>query len=151
MITVWDPRHVPWNICSDLVSSNNPPKKAIVNAEDVRIVQEEDQRAKEGQCGVPFNISDDPEFETVVNLLNYVGDGKYTTCGEVAGVAREQGYPEPCLLRFPTIYTGMQSWDDLRADLNKSAEKQGFQFTVHKSKHTEQATVWTLSCTRHRI
>jgi hypothetical protein len=33
------------------------------------------------------------------------------------------GYPEPCLLRLPSIYTGMQSWDVLRADLEKSAEK----------------------------
>jgi hypothetical protein len=87
-----------------------------MNAEDVRILQEEEKRAKEWQCEVPFNISDDPEFETVINLLDYVGDGKYTTCGEVAGVPREQGYPGPCLLRCPTIYTGRQSWDDLRAD-----------------------------------
>jgi hypothetical protein len=33
-----------------------------MNAEDVRIVQEEEKRAKEWQCEVPFNISDDPEF-----------------------------------------------------------------------------------------
>jgi hypothetical protein len=90
-------------------------------------------------------------------LLDYIGDGKYTTCGEVAdvagvaGMAREQGYSDPCLLRFPTIYTGRQSWDDLRTDLNKAAEKQGFQFTVCKSKHMDQATVWTLSCRRHII
>jgi hypothetical protein len=83
--------------------------------------------------------------------MDYVGDGKYTTCGEVAGVAREQGYPEPCLLRFPTNYTGRQSWDDLRVDLNKAAKKQGFQFTVHKSKYMAQATVWALSCTCHRM
>jgi hypothetical protein len=67
----------------------------------------------------------------------------------VAGVTRHQGYPEPCLLLFPTIYTGRQSWDDLCADLNKAAEMHGFQFTVHISKHTAQATVWTLSCTHH--
>jgi hypothetical protein len=35
--------------------------------------------------------------------------------------------------------------------MNKAAEKQGFQFTVRKSKLTDQATVWRLSCTRHRI
>jgi hypothetical protein len=44
-----------------------------------------------------------------------------------------------------------QSWYDLRADLNKVAEKQGFQFTIHNTKHTPQATAWTLSCTRHRM
>jgi hypothetical protein len=54
-------------------------------------------------------------------------------------------------LRFPTIYTGRQSWDDIRADLNKVAEKQGFQLTVHNTKHIAQATSWTLSCTRHRM
>jgi hypothetical protein len=70
---------------------------------------------------------------------------KYTTRGEVAGVAREHGYPERYLLWFMTIHTGRQSWDDLRADLEKAAEKQGFQFTVHKSNHTAQATVWALS------
>jgi hypothetical protein len=69
----------------------------------------------------------------------------------MAGVTREQGYPRSCLLRFPKIYTGRQSWDDLRADLNKAVEKQGFQFTVRKSKHTAQATVCILSCTRHRM
>jgi hypothetical protein len=97
-----------------------------MNAEDVRVVQEEEKGAKEWQYQLPFNISDNPEFESVVNLLDYVGDGKHTTCGEVAGIARQLDYPEPCLLRFPTIYTGRQSWDDLRADLNKVAEKQGF-------------------------
>jgi hypothetical protein len=69
----------------------------------------------------------------------------------VVGISRQLDYPEPCLLRFPTIYTGRQSWDDLRADLNKVAEKQGFQFTVRNKKHTAQATAWTLSCTRHRM
>jgi hypothetical protein len=62
-------------------------------------------------------------------VVDYVGVGKYTCCGEVAGIARQSDYPEPCLLRRPTIYTGRQSWDDLRADLNKVAVKQGFQFT----------------------
>jgi hypothetical protein len=70
---------------------------------------------------------------------------------KVAGISRQSDYPNPCLLRFPTIYTGRQSWDDLRADLNKVAEKQGFQFTVRNKKHTSQATAWTLSCTRHRM
>jgi hypothetical protein len=72
-------------------------------------------------------------------------------CGEVAGIARPSDFPEPCLLRFPTIYTGRQSWDDLRADLNKVAEKQSFQFTVRNKKHTAQAIAWTLSYTRHRM
>jgi hypothetical protein len=58
-------------------------------------------------------------------LVDYVGDGKDTTCGELAGIARQLDYPEPCLLRFLKIYTGRQSWDDLRADLNKVAEKKG--------------------------
>jgi uncharacterized protein YlbG (UPF0298 family) len=80
-----------------------------------------------------------------------MGVGKYTCCGKVAGIARQSDYPEPCLLRFLTIYTGKQSWDDLRADLNKVAEKQGFQFTVRNTKHTAQATAWTLSGTRHRM
>jgi hypothetical protein len=76
---------------------------------------------KNGRVRFPsFNISDNPEFETVVNLLDYVGDRYYTTCGDVAGVARQQGYPGPCVLRFPTIYTGRQSWDDPCADLNKN-------------------------------
>jgi hypothetical protein len=82
-------------------------------------------------------------------LLDYVCDGRYKTCGNVAGVARQQGYLYPWLLRFQTIYTGRQSWDDLRADLNNAAEKQGFQLTVSKSKHAAQATVWKLSCTHH--
>jgi hypothetical protein len=122
-----------------------------MNADDVRLVQEEEKRAKEWKCQLPFNISDNPEFDSIVNLVNYIGVGKYTCCGEVAGIARHSDYPEPCLLRFPTIYTGRQSWDDLRADLNKVAEKQGFQFTVRNTKHTSQATAWTLFCTRHRM
>jgi hypothetical protein len=122
-----------------------------MNAEDVQLVQEEEKRAKEWKCRLPFNISNNPEFESVVNLMDYVGVGKYTCCGEVAGIARQPDYPEPCLLRFPTIYTGRQSWDDLRADLNKVAEKQVFQFTVRNTEHTTQATPWTLSCTRHRM
>jgi hypothetical protein len=69
----------------------------------------------------------------------------------VAGIARQSDYPEPCLLRFPTIYNGRQSWDDLRADLNKVAEKQGFQFTVRNTKYKSQAMVWTLSCAHHRM
>jgi hypothetical protein len=69
----------------------------------------------------------------------------------VAGISRHLDYPDPCLLRFPTIYTGRQSWDDLRADLNKFAEKQGFQFTVRNTKHTAQSTAWALSCIRHRM
>jgi hypothetical protein len=70
--------------------------------------------------------------------------------GNINAVAKRSDYPEPCLLRFPTIYTGRQSWDDLCADLNKVAEMQGFQFTVHNTKHTAQATAfWTRSCTRH--
>jgi hypothetical protein len=103
------------------------------------------------RCQLPFNISDNLMFEFVVNLVDYVGVGKYTCCGEVAGIARQSDYPEPCLLRFPTIYTGRQSLDDLRADLNKVAEKQGFQFTVRNTKHRARATEWTLSCTRHRM
>jgi uncharacterized protein YlbG (UPF0298 family) len=72
-------------------------------------------------------------------------------CGEVAGIAIQSDYPEPCLSRFLTIYTGRKSWDDLRADLHKVAEKQGFQFNVRNTKHTAQATAWTLSCKRHRM
>jgi hypothetical protein len=124
-------------------------KPVTMNAEDVRLVQEEEKQAKEWKF--PFNISDNPEFELVVNLVDYLGDRKYTCCGEVEGIARHSDYPKPCLLRFPTIYTGMQSWDDLHADLNKVDEKQCFQFTVRNTKHTAQATAWTLSCTRHRM
>jgi hypothetical protein len=69
----------------------------------------------------------------------------------VAGIARQSDYPDPRLLRFPTIYTGKQSWNDLRADLKKVAEKQGFQFTVRNTKYTAHATALTLSCTRHRM
>jgi hypothetical protein len=122
-----------------------------MNADDVRLVQEEEKRATEWKCQLPFNISDNPEFDSVVNLVDYIGVGKYTCCVEVAGIDRRSNYPEPCLLRFPTIYTGRQLWDDLRADLNKVAEKQGFQFTVHNTKYTAQATAWTLSCTRHQM
>jgi hypothetical protein len=122
-----------------------------MNAKYIRLIQEEEKRAKEWKCQLPFNISDNPEFESVVNLVDYVGVGKYTCCGEVAGIARQSEYTEPCLLRFSAIYTGKQSWDDLRADLNKVAEKQGFQFTVRNTKHTAQATAWTLSCTLHQM
>jgi hypothetical protein len=45
-------------------------------------------RRKRNECQLPFNIIDNPELESVVNLLAYVGDGKYTACGEVAGVYR---------------------------------------------------------------
>jgi hypothetical protein len=58
-------------------------------------------------------------------VVDNVEDGKYTCYGEVEGIARQSDYPEPCLLRFPKIYTGRQSWDDLCVDLNKVAEKQG--------------------------
>jgi hypothetical protein len=122
-----------------------------MTTEDVRVVQEEEKQAKEWKCQLPFNISDNPEFEYVVNLLDYVGDGKYTACGEVTGITRQLDYPESRLLRFPVIYTGGQSWDDLRTDLSKVAKNQGFQFTVHNTKHTAQATAWILSCTRHRV
>jgi hypothetical protein len=122
-----------------------------MNAKDVRLVQEEEKQAKEWKYQLPFNISDNPEFLSVVNLVSYVGAGNYTCCGEVAGISRQSDYPEPCLLMFPTIYTGRKSWDDLRADLNKVAEKQGFHFTVRNTKHTTQSTSWTLSCTRHQM
>jgi hypothetical protein len=122
-----------------------------MNAKDVRLVQEEEKRAKEWKCQLPFNSSDNPEFESVVNLVDYFGVGKYTCCGKVAGMARQSDYPELCILRFPTIYTGKQSWDDLRADLNKVAEKQGFQFTVRNIKHTAQATACTLKCTTQSL
>jgi hypothetical protein len=121
-----------------------------MKANDVRLVHEEEKQAKEWKCQLHFNISNNPEFQAVVNLVDYVGDGKYTCCGEVVGIAR-QYYPEPCLLRFPTIYTGRQSWDDLHAGLNKIAEKQGIKFTSRNTKHTAQATSWTLSCTQHRL
>jgi hypothetical protein len=122
-----------------------------VNAEDIRIFQEEVKRAKEWPCELPFNISHNPGFTTISNLLDFVGEGKFTICGYVDGVARQQGYHEPCMLRFPYSYTGKQSWDDLRADLNKSAEKQGFQVTVRNTANSAQATAWTISCTRNRI
>jgi hypothetical protein len=40
-----------------------------MNAEDVRVIQEEEKPAKEWKCQLPFNISDNPEFEYVFNLL----------------------------------------------------------------------------------
>jgi hypothetical protein len=70
-------------------------KPSIVNAENVRLIQEEEKRAKEWKCQLPFNISDNPEFDAVVNLLDYIGVGKYTCCGEVAGIARQSDYPDP--------------------------------------------------------
>jgi hypothetical protein len=76
-----------------------------MNAEDVRVIQEEETRAKEWKCQLPFKISDNPEFLSVLNLLDCVGDGKYTTCVEVAGISSQLDYPEPCVLQFPTIYT----------------------------------------------
>jgi hypothetical protein len=108
------------------------------------------RRKRNERCELPFNISNSPEFKTIVNLLTYVGEGKFATCGHVAGLALQQGCPEPCMLQFPLIYTGRQSWDDLCADLNKSAEKQGFQFTVCKTANSTQA-VWTLSCNHNRM
>jgi hypothetical protein len=45
-----------------------------VNAEDVRIVQEEEKRGKQWQFELPFNIGNTPEFKTIVNLLDCVGD-----------------------------------------------------------------------------
>jgi hypothetical protein len=116
-----------------------------MNAEDVRIVQEEEKRAKEWQCELPFNISDNPEFERFVNLLDYVDKGKISICGHMDRVTRQQGDPVPCMLRFPSIYTGRQSLDDLLADLNKSDEKQGFQFTVRNAANLVQTMVCTLS------
>jgi hypothetical protein len=56
-------------------------------------MQEEEKQAKEWQCEFPLNISDNPEFKAVVNLLDYGGDGKHKTCGRMAGVTRQQGYP----------------------------------------------------------
>jgi hypothetical protein len=126
-------------------------KPSTMNVDDVRLVQEEEKRAKEWKCQLPFNISDNPELDSVVNLVDYIGVGKYICCGKVAEIDRQSDYLEPCLLRFPTIYTGRQSCDDLRAGLNKVAEKQGFQFTVRNTKHTSQAIACTLSCTRHQI
>jgi hypothetical protein len=110
-----------------------------MKTENVQIVQEEEKWAKEWQCELPFNISDNSEFETIVNVLNYVDEGKFAVCGHVVGVTRQQGYPEPCMLRFPSIYTGRQSWDDLCANLKKSDEKQGFQFIVHNTANSAQA------------
>jgi hypothetical protein len=49
-----------------------------MNADDVRLVQEEEKRAKEWKCQLPFNIINNPEFESVINLVDYVGDGKFT-------------------------------------------------------------------------
>jgi uncharacterized protein YlbG (UPF0298 family) len=120
-----------------------------MNAKDVQIVQEEEKRSKEWPCELPFNIIDDPEFETIVNLFDFVGEGKFTTCGYVIGVARQQGDTEPCMLRFSSIYTGRQSWNNLRAELNKSAKKRGFLFTVRNTANSAQAMVWTLSCTHN--
>jgi hypothetical protein len=77
-----------------------------MDAEDVRLIKEEEKRAKEWKCQLPFNISDNTESESVVNLVDYIGVGKYICCGKVAGISRQSDYPEPCLLRFPTIYTG---------------------------------------------
>jgi hypothetical protein len=34
-------------------------------------------------------------------LLDYVGEGKYTTCGEVAGISRQLDYPGPCVVAVP--------------------------------------------------
>jgi hypothetical protein len=48
-------------------------------------------------------------------------------------------------------YTGRQSWDDLRVHLNKSAEKQGFQFIVCNTANLAQSMVWTLCCTLNRM
>jgi hypothetical protein len=62
-----------------------------MNAEDVIIIQDEEKRATEWQGELPFNIIDN---------FNYVGAGKFATCGHVAGVARQQGCPEPCMLGF---------------------------------------------------
>jgi hypothetical protein len=52
---------------------------------------------------------------------------------------------------YPSIYTGRQLWDNLRADLKKSAEKQGFQFTVHNTANSVHAMVRTLPCTLNRM
>jgi hypothetical protein len=58
---------------------------------------------------------------------------------------------ESCMLRFPSIYTGRQSWDDLCADLNKSTEKQGFQLIVPNTANSVHVMIWTLSRTSNRI
>jgi hypothetical protein len=83
-----------------------------MNAEDVKIIQKEEKPVKEWQCELPFNISDNPEFKTIVNLLDYVDEEKIATCGYVDGVSRQQGYPDPCMLWFPSNYTGRQPWDN---------------------------------------
>jgi hypothetical protein len=43
-----------------------------MDAKDVRLIQEEEKRAKEWKCQLSFNISDNPESESVVNLVDYI-------------------------------------------------------------------------------
>jgi hypothetical protein len=38
-------------------------KPSTMNAEDVRLVQEEEKQAEEWKCQLPFNISNNPEFD----------------------------------------------------------------------------------------
>jgi hypothetical protein len=106
-----------------------------------------------GSMSFLSTLSTNPSSKPSSNYsIMCVGEEKFATCWHMAGVARQQGYPELCMLWFPSTYTGRQSRDDLCADLNKSAEKQGFQFTIiHNAANLAQAMVWTLSCTRYRM
>jgi hypothetical protein len=78
-----------WSIHQLFICQFISIKPSTINAEDVRLVQEEEKQAKEWKYQLPFNISDNPEFESVVKLVDYVGDGKYICCGEEAGIYRQ--------------------------------------------------------------
>jgi hypothetical protein len=59
-----------------------------MNAESVQIGQEEEKRAKEWPCELPFNISDNTTLSSkplIVNLLDFVGEVKFAACGQVCG------------------------------------------------------------------
>jgi hypothetical protein len=65
---------------------------------------------------------------------------------------RNKAIPSHVCCGFPQFTLGGgQSWDNLRADPSKSAEKQGFQFTVRDTANSAQSTIWTLSCTHNII
>jgi hypothetical protein len=57
-----------WSILQSCLFACLLIKPATVNAEDVQLVQEEEKRAEECQC----QISNNPEFESVINLLDNV-------------------------------------------------------------------------------
>jgi hypothetical protein len=79
-------------------------------------------RLKHWDCTLMFDVAG---LEGQNDILQYVKPNPLSKDAQTVMECIAKGYPKPCMIKFPEVYSGEMMWDMLKSAVLKSGEEQG--------------------------